>query len=334
MSLSAGDVSIAFYPASTINTASSRLRCYGLARECARLGYQVSELDAANPPHVLFVQKIVNEHVLAVAAATKERGGHVFYDIDDYGENALGNLKGDDSTFQKFIELVSAVVVDTTVRREVFLKEPGFGTVGEIWVVPDPIDYIDTEIPNQTKVFTNTGAKLRACWFGNGPNIAPAIPYLSGLVIIGAVADVTVFTNAQFMDFFREKLPLFNSVPWALETFPAMVSAMDFCVLIHDTGLEGVQKSNNKMLASLALGVVPFVSRTPAYAETAEEMGIPELVIDNPQDLVNRIRPESFYAIAAKVQSEQCRRYLEKYYPAETAKVFSDKLLAHLNARA
>jgi hypothetical protein len=322
---------IALYPAATVNSASSRLRCYGLGRELAKLGYPVRVgMDPAQPPEILFVQKIINSEVLEFARRVDASGGIVIYDIDDYGDEALGSLKADEATFNQFMQLVSVVVVDTDTRQEVFLKEPGFTQIGEHWVVPDPIDYVESSTRGQQRPVKAKGELLHACWFGNAPNIVPALPYLDALVHADEVADVSVMTNGNYVDYFYTNHPQFKTSAWALDSFPSLFSGMDFCVLIHSTSLEGVQKSNNKMLASLALGVVPFVSRTPAYTETAEQMGIPELVIDEPGDVLERIKPEHFAAIAEKVHGDYCSKELEKYYPAVSAKIFSDKLQAFL----
>lgn len=326
-------LSIGMYPAATVNSASSRLRCYGLGRELAGLGYRVSiGVDPASLPRVLFVQKVVNPSVLALAQAVHANGGLVIYDIDDYGDAALGGLKGDDATFNQFIRLVSAVVVDTDTRQAVLSREPGFSQVGQIWVVPDPIDYLDSGAGAAPKAPKGPGERLHACWFGNAPNIVPALPYLLAAAGAAQVADVSVITNGNYIEYFNANFPQFLSSAWILETFPEQFRAMDFCVLIHATTLEGVQKSNNKMLAALALGVLPFVSRTPAYTETAEQMNLSELIIDSEQDLLDRLAPENFARLVEKMNGEACRRALQQHYPAVSARLFSDKLQALLAA--
>jgi hypothetical protein len=333
MNFPPAQLSIGMYPAATVNSASSRLRCYGLGRELAGLGYRVSiGVDPANLPQILFVQKVVNPTVLALAQAVRASGGLVFYDIDDYGDAALGNLKGDDATFNQFIELVSAVVVDTATRQAVLSREPGFSQVGQIWVVPDPIDYLDAgaAAPKAPKA---PGERLRACWFGNAPNIVPALPYLLAAAAAPQVADVSVITNGNYIEYFNANFPQLRSSAWILETFPDQFRAMDFCVLIHATTLEGVQKSNNKMLAALALGVLPFVSRTPAYTETAGQMQLSELIVDSEQDLLDRLAPENFARLVEKMHDEPCRRALQQHYPIVSARLFSDKLQALLAAR-
>ncbi|HTH17121.1 MAG TPA: hypothetical protein VL974_10740 [Magnetospirillum sp.] len=326
-------IRIAFFPAGTINTASSRLRCFGLARELERLGFAVTlGVDASALPQIFFVQKVITPDVLRTAQVIRSLGGHVFFDIDDYGDAALGGLLSDPETFSQFMQLVNVVIVDTETRRQVIQQDPRFSVVPHFWVIPDPIDYVYGDLEELPPRDAPGGRKLHACWFGNAPNIAPALPYLAPLSASGRVADVNVLTNREFVDLLRQNYPGFAITPWSLEAFPAVLSGMDFCVLIHDQSLEGIQKSNNKMLASLALGVVPFVSRTPAYAETAEQMGMPELVVDSPQDVLDRLDPKAFDNLAARVAGERCRSELQKYSPAASARIFTAKLAEYVVA--
>ncbi|ASU37172.1 hypothetical protein hmeg3_01925 [Herbaspirillum sp. meg3] len=329
-----GRPNIALVPAATINSASSRLRCFGLGRELAGMGYRVTVgIDPDNPPHVLLVQKIINADALLMAQWVHGNGGVVVYDIDDYGPEALGSLKADEATFSQFMQLVSIVIVDTETRHGVFLKEPGFTHIQEHWVIPDPIDYIESSNRETPKAARQPGEKLRACWFGNAPNIVPAIPYLQEIAASEEVRDVSVMLNADYVDYFHQNFPQFNTSAWKLETFPSLFSATDFCVLIHATTFEGVQKSNNKMLAALALGVVPFVSRTPAYEATALQMGIPELIVDSPKDVLDRIKPGIFDGIVKKMYSTHCSRELEQYFPVVSARMFSEKIQVYLEQR-
>lgn len=326
-------IRIAFFPAGTVNTASSRLRCFGLARELERLGFAVTlGVDASALPQIYFVQKVITPDVLRTAQVIRSLGGHVFFDIDDYGDAALGGLLSDAETFNQFMKLVSVVIVDTETRRQVIQQDPRFAVVPNFWVVPDPIDYVYGDLDELPPRDAPGERKLRACWFGNAPNIVPALPYLVPMAASDRVADVNVLTNREFVELLRQNHPQFVTTPWSLEAFPAVFSAMDFCVLIHDQSLEGIQKSNNKMLASLALGVVPFVSRTPAYAETAVQIGIPELVVDTPQDVLDRLAPKVFADLAERVAGERCRSELQKYSPAASARIFLAKLAGYVAA--
>lgn len=318
---------ITLSPASDAHVASARLRCHVLGRELARLGCDVRMglASDAPPPDVLYVQKRVTPEILAYAQAVRAAGGQVVYDIDDWGD-ALGNLCGDEATFAAFLATCDAVSVDTETRKAIFAGEPRFATVPQFWVVPDPIDYLDAHA-DAPAARDAAGQPVHGCWFGNGPNVKPAIPFMQAAVTTGRLGRFSVITNASLVPQLQAAWPALAVEAWALDTFAARLRDHDFCLLIHDTDTEGVQKSNNKMLAALGQGVVPLVSNTPAYAETARRIGIPELIIDGPDDVAARLQPGVLAALRERVAGDPCRRALREFMPETIARGFLDKLI-------
>lgn len=317
-------------PAGTPAAASSRLRCHGLARELARLGCRVQlGLDTTVVPSLLYVQKRVTPEILGHAKRVRAEGGRVVFDIDDWG-SALDWVKADPALFAEFLSLTDAVSVDTEVRADVFRKDPVYAAVPQFWVIPDPIDYIDAvaaELP--ARRFDER--PLQGCWFGNAPNANPAVPYMQAALQSGRVGRFSVITNADYVPRLQQAWPMLGVEAWQLETFPARLREHDFCLLIHDTTIEGVQKSNNKMLAALGQGVMPLVSNTPAYAELAQHIGVPDLVLDAPADLPARLQPGRLQAMRDAIQAEPCRRALRDFMPATVAARFLDKAMQLLH---
>ena len=124
MAMSNPSIVIALIAAATTNSASSRLRCFGLAREITKLGYEATVSDSPSPgANILLVQKAVNTKILQVAQSFKAKGGLVIYDIDDHGDLALGDLKANEEIFIKFLGCISVVVVDTITRKETLMRE-------------------------------------------------------------------------------------------------------------------------------------------------------------------------------------------------------------------
>ena len=314
-------INFSFIPASTINSASSRLRCFGLARELQKLGYETNfDLNLVSKSHILFVQKIVSAKVSELVKSFKSLGGLVIYDIDDYGELALGSLKASPEVFSDFMSSVSIVTVDTVFRKNFLSQDLNYKNIKDIWVIPDPIDYIENL--GEIVKHNDSPESFQCCWFGNAPNIIPAIPYLSCLSTSPYVSRVIAITNSEYVDDFKNSYPFMITVPWTLDGFPSLMRQIDFCVLAHDNSVAGGQKSNNKMLAAIALGVVPFVSRTNSYELTAKELNIPELIIDSPQDLIDRLKPTVFNGIREKIFSNACRNKLLENSPETVARIF------------
>jgi SAM-dependent methyltransferase len=313
-------------PAGTIHTASSRLRCFVLARELRRLGCMVHlGLDPAVLPDVLYVQKRVTPEILAHARRVRDRGGRVVFDIDDWG-SALDWVKADPALFAEFLGLCAAVSVDTEVRAEAFAKDEAYRAVPEFWVIPDPIDYVDLAVDEPDGRAPGDGL-LRGCWFGNAPNLTPAVAYIQAALQSGRVERFSIITNAQFVPQLQQLWPMLAVEAWELETFAQRLRAHDFCLLLHDHSVEGVQKSNNKMLAALGQGVLPLVSDTPAYAETARKIGLPELVLAAPGDLPLRLDPARLQGLRSGIQGDACRRALREFMPRTVAGRFLDKVI-------
>jgi len=325
-------LTIMLCPAGTMNTASSRLRCFVLGRELERLGHRVQVgFDAKLVPDLLYVQKISSPAIIDHARLVRARGGKVVFDIDDWGD-ALPWVKTQPRLLADLLAQCSAVSVDTAVRAEVFAKDPAYQCVPDIWVIPDPVDYVDQPVPPAPALQTDQG--LSGCWFGNGPNLAPALPYVQAALGSGRVSRFNIITNEQFVAQMQTAWPMLSVEAWQLDRFPERLRASDFCLLVHDTNLEGIQKSNNKMLAALGQGVVPLVSNTPAYAELAEQIGIPELVVNSPEELAQRLDAGQLQALRTRLQGETCRRVLDAFMPASVAQVFIDRVNAMTSAQA
>lgn len=318
---------IALLPAGTIDVASSRLRCIGLAQALQFIGYDARlGAEFSHDADVLFVQKRVNRSVLSAAKAVKARGGRVMYDVDDHGD-ALKWVETSPRIRAEFMRHCDVICVDTEIRRDVFAKDPAYAEIPEWWVVPDPIDYIGfADNPPAPPRDIDASSGLVACWFGNAPNITPAIPYLEAAHRNPAVRQIDVISNRNFMRKLTRSLPYCNVTAWDLKSFPARLRTSDFCLLIHDASIDGIQKSNNKMLAALALGVIPFASRSPSYEATATRMGLEGLLLDCPDDLQSKLSPSNIAALRAAMEAPRCQDELALYSPHTIALGLSRRL--------
>ena len=317
--------SVMLCPAGTVNAASSRLRCFVLARELQRLGCSVQlGFDASVLPALLYVQKTSSPEIIAHARRVRASGGHVVFDIDDWGD-ALPWVQSQPELLAGLLAHCDAVSVDTAMRAEVLAREAAYRDVPAFWVVPDPVDYIDDAAIAPAR---DPARRAAGCWFGNGPNLPPALPYIQAAMASDRLERFDIITNAQFVPQMQQAWPMLGVEAWQLETFPQRLREHDFCLLIHDTGLEGIQKSNNKMLAALGQGVVPLVSNTPAYAETAARVGLPELVLEHTGDIVARLAPERLASLLAGVRGEACRNALRDFMPGAVARGFLERVMA------
>lgn len=311
--------------AGTIEGASSRLRCYYLADGLRQIGIDVRINERLHDSGILLVQKRINPNILAFATRFKSQGGMVIYDIDDYGVG-LEWLNIDPSVERAFLSLCDVLIVDTPHRLEVFRKDAKYGAIPQKWVIPDPIDYYPWEKVQSPK---KSSLKPSGIWFGNAINLTPAVPYLLGLLDSAVVDEIGAITTAGQIAQLQALYPGITYYPWQLASFSRDLQRFDFTVLVHGADEEGSQKSNNKMLAALAFDVLPFVSNTPAYAKTALDIGLPELIVESPQELVERIRSTDLLAqLKSQMGSKRHLEYMEQFHPRRTAQQFHEGILS------
>ena len=314
---------IVILSAGDINAASARLRCFFLGQKLKELGAEVWINEAPAQTDIVFVQKRINAQILNYVSIAKQRGAIIIYDLDDYGP-ALAWLNIDPEVEKRFLSLCDIITTDTQARCDYLSSDLKYKDVGAKRVIPDPIDYMLE--PRSQPVQMSTHA-WRGAWFGNYVNIIPAAPYLQMLPSDSALAAFDVFTNAQSLMAIKEKFPTFGYHAWELETFVHNLSTYDFTVLIHNQDIEGEQKSNNKMLVSLALGIPPFVSNTAAYRDTAHAIGLPELIVKSPHELAHKLSSQDLIMeLRHRLRDAQCLDYLDALSATQVALKFNDEV--------
>jgi hypothetical protein len=179
------------------------------------------------------------------------------------------------------------------------------------------------------------GLPPKGCWFGNSINLSVALPYIDALLDANVLHSFDAITSGGVLEQLFLSYPRIGYKRWELQRFPTTLKHYDFCVLIHDDTAEGNQKSNNKMMAALALGVVPLVSNTVAYAETAHAIGIPELIVRHHEELVAKVvQPGFLETMRYKIRLPECQSYLQRYSSEKIADQFVEQLLKFTTANA
>jgi hypothetical protein len=313
-------MNIHFLPAYGIEAASSRLRCFFIADALRELGRQATVGE--NLPsdiEVLIIQKKVDENVLQKARTTRSQGARLVFDIDDWGEAALPWRSEQNNILRELLSLCDAITVDTA-KRQSFLKSEWEFLKIPIWVVPDTIDYSYTRYGCLAEARkADPSGPIKGCWFGNAPNIIPALPIIELVQKSEHVEKFSIYSNIEFGPSLSQHLPRCEVIPWNLNTFPRLLAMNDFCVLFHGSGSVDAQKSNNKMLAALWQGVVPFVSNSEAYRATAEAIGCPDLIIENEERFVSKLSAEFIEYILGKLQQPHVTEFLNELAPQKVA---------------
>ena len=327
---------ISFCPAGSENTASSRLRCYGLARELKRLGCEIN--IGINPNiivDVLYVQKTVSNEIIEYSDKVIRDGGKIIFDLDDWGD-AVPWISQYREAFNLLLKKCSVVTVDTEERKNFISNDSAFNSVKEIWVIPNPVDYLESddyvkgidvyfqEVLSQKAI--NHLLKLKGCWFGNALNLNAVTPYIEALFEAKKIDSFSIITNEKYIDSIKQKYPYLSVEAWNLKTFRERLRLHNFCILSHHGSLEDSQKNSNKMVAALVQGVLPIVSNTPAYSREAKKIGLADLIIHSPEDIVKKLNIDFINNQFAKLSSIKISDVFNEYFSNNIARNFLDKV--------
>lgn len=318
---------IAFMPCADQNAASTRIRVFFVAAALRAQGFDVEISRQPTNADVLVIQKRIDRVTLQAARQTRESGGRVIYDLDDCGA-ALDWLGIEAEIECETLSLADSLTVDTDERLAFCAIDEKYKAIPHKAVVPDCIDYFPwLKQRDPTRSFLRRTPV--AVWFGNRVNFPPASAYLTEAVDRKYIKGADVFTNRDAISQLQARYPALDFHSWDLHNFPKALGNYDCSVLIHDSSIEGQLKSNNKMLVSLAAGVVPFVSDTPAYRQTAYDIGCSELVVSNTGDLMDRLRsPDAIGNLRSSIISSRVEQYLQQRSPFATA----EKLIKFIEA--
>lgn len=315
-----------------INAASSRLRCFFLGESLKAMGVDVSYNTFDENEDLLIVQKNISTRIFEYAQSVKKKGGYVLYDIDDEGEG-MAWLRIDPHLRSRFLSICDILTVNTQHRFSLLDRDPDLNRIPCKFVRPDPIDYLPWAPIGGS--FNMKGLPPKGCWFGNSINLSVALPYIDVLLEANVLHSFDAITSGAVLEKLFLSYPRIGYKKWDLQRFATTLKHYDFCVLIHDDTAEGNKKSNNKMMAALALGVVPLVSQTVAYAETAHAIGIPELIVSNPKELAAKIvQPGFLETMNHKIRLPECQSYLKEFSSEKIADQFAQQLLKFTTAQA
>lgn len=236
-----------------MNSVSTRVHFYYYLSNLPD-GYSWKEYDGKFGD-ILYVQKKADAKTIKIATKAKRRGIPVVYDCDDNPYHRPGKDR------VRMLRLADAVTTDTHKRGEQLKRAAG---IDNVVVIPECIDYW----PMLRKAPIR-GKLSKLITFGNNSNAVNTAKYM-------ARADVPCYhINSK---------PVAGAgkfIKWQLKTFVDEMCNADVCLLAHNDNL----KSNLKLLVCFALGIPTIVSRTRAYADTMESVGLGWLIADGPADV-------------------------------------------------
>lgn len=216
---------------------------------------------------VLFIQKRPEQ--ISIAEKAKEAGIPFVYDSDD------GNgvrRKGDD---RKMFELADAITTDSKERAEEFKKV----TKTPVYVVPDPIDYVD-KMPEPIRI---RGEIRSICTFGSDRSTQATAPYLMELK--DYMYNVSYITKTEI-----NELDWCRFIKWEYGSFVRKLLEHDICILAHGDTDEKAWKGNARVITAMALGIPIICTDTPSYVTAMKDCGAEHLIIKSPKEVKDKIK--------------------------------------------
>lgn len=103
---------------------------------------------------------------------------------------------------------------------------------------------------------------------------------------------------------------------------------MSYALLNHSFDEASQFKCENKMVLSIAIGLIPIVSRTPAYETLAKKLNADCLVFDNLSEVFDIV--ESLDPVWINNFRLRAKAYVLEYYSNENVfSIFSSKCLVN-----
>ena len=269
------------------NSASTRIRYYAFL-ENSGLKWETYDGKMGD---VLYIQKKADPETRKLAKKVKGKVP-IVYDIDDFpvvkkGVNRI-----------KMLRLADVVITDTEERSHQLEELFGIKAV----IIPDCIDYK----PNKRVVIRDKIEKVVT--FGNKANVMITEPYMKKIPYEKyCITNKKVISGCDF-------------IKWELSSIVKNLMDMDLCVLAH----RNEEKSNNRLLVAMSIGLPALVSDTASYRRTMEDAGCEELIV-NENNITGKMNMSKDYR---KKTSDLFYEYSWKYYHPE---ISGEKLAKVLN---
>jgi hypothetical protein len=271
-----------------IKNATSRLRACYLIDHLLKVfpdKYNANLDDPENADIVVINQSISAENLVRVKNEKKSRNIFVIYDVVGRQYDAAREV------FDQVVEQADLITVANQVQlnriEELKLEK-------HCCILPDGIDYY--EQLDSTPVLFNG----KIVWFGNHQlgNLD------SSLWALRHIANQSQY-SVSVIGKKDIKLDGVELIEWKYEGFIDCLKRFSICFLSHDKSEQ--QKSNNRLLVSIANGIPAIVNGSSAFAELLQKFNLEYAIVNNELELAN--------ALQILHGDKERKKYLSKIQP-------------------
>jgi hypothetical protein len=241
----------------------------------------------------------------------------VIFDVSDIPKNKIHLV-----FFLAVAKTANSVTVPLETTR-LFLGR--YLNINKIHVIPDVIDIYPEKL-NQLNFLRQEHSKT-FFWTGHPGNLNSIESFIQDdrlreqyqLIVITKLIDIQEFIGSYPWVIFLE---------WDVDSILDCKIEMSYALLNHSFDEASQFKCENKMVLSIAIGLIPIVSRTPAYETLAKKLNADCLVFDNLLEVFDIV--ESLDPVWINNFRLRAKAYVLEYYSNENVfSIFSSKCLVN-----
>jgi glycosyltransferase involved in cell wall biosynthesis len=343
-------------PTLDVNSASTRYRCFHVARVLAQWGVKHSfytDPDAASGSlkqiDALIIVKRVDPDIMALVARANDRNKPVYLDICDdllheRDRRNAGGLRR--MVFNAVAPLLAGVVAPTATLAQRMRSYAG-GVAIAMHVIPDVAE--TEELYYQAAEFAagkplvrpstrvrEKGSRKSVVWFGNWGSshsnfgVASLLPTMRELRAVNKripIELVIVSNNEAIVDAAIRPFGVpVRYVAWSPESVYAELEAADVALLTTGDDEFSVTKSANRVLQALSAGVPVVAGATGATRQATSDPQLEDCVMTKVErGLVAYLGPERQENVTAAMTA--AKKIIARYSPDNLAQIWLDLLV-------
>jgi hypothetical protein len=311
---------ISAYTVGNYSVASSRLRSFYMFYSSKNYGVNVARnlnLWQSVQCNYLHLQSCYKPKYLIQAIIFRLLNKRVIFDVSDIPKNKIHLV-----FFLAVAKTANSVTVPLETTR-LFLGR--YLNINKIHVIPDVIDIYPEKL-NQLNFLRQEHSKT-FFWTGHPGNLNSIESFIQDdrlreqyqLIVITKLIDIQEFIGSYPWVIFLE---------WDVDSILDCKIEMSYALLNHSFDEASQFKCENKMVLSIAIGLIPIVSRTPAYETLAKKLNADCLVFDNLLEVFDIV--ESLDPVWINNFRLRAKAYVLEYYSNENVfSIFSSKCLVN-----
>ncbi|CAN6134409.1 GT4_WbuB-like domain containing protein [Methylophilaceae bacterium] len=309
---------ISAYTVGDITVASSRLRSFYMFYASEKFGVKVFrnlKLWQSINCNYLHLQSCYKPKYLFQAIFFRLLLKKIVFDVSDIPKNKIHFI-----FFWGVAKVANSVTVPLETTR-LFLGQ--YLNVNKIHVIPDVIDVCPEKLKQLNCLHRRPSKTF--FWTGHPGNLDSIEGFIQDKRLREQY-QLIVITKLNDIQKFIDNYPWVTFLEWDVDSVLNCEVEMCYALLNHSFDEASQFKCENKMVLSIAIGLIPIVSRTPAYEALAKKLNADCLIFDNLSDVFDIV--ESLDLVWINNFKLRAKSFVLEYYSNENIfSIFTSKCL-------